>query len=56
MSYAIGIDLGGTQIKMACVDVDGVVVDRSIADTDDDASAAWTSSESVVRPSNPDSS
>ncbi len=42
MSYAIGIDLGGTQIKMVCVDVDGVVVDRSIADTDDDATTAWT--------------
>lgn len=42
MSHAIGIDLGGTQIKMVCVDVDGVVVDHSTGDTADDARGGWT--------------
>ena len=39
--YAIGVDLGGTHIKIAAVSEDGVVLERSVSETADDASAAW---------------
>jgi glucokinase len=41
MDYAIGIDLGGTNIKAVAVDDAGAVLDQSGAETADDASAAW---------------
>jgi glucokinase len=37
MSYAIGIDLGGTNIKIAVVSHDGEVLDHSTCETADDA-------------------
>jgi glucokinase len=41
MSYAIGVDLGGTNIKVAVVSEDGKVLDRSAAKTADDATGSW---------------
>ena len=41
MSYAIGVDLGGTNIKVAVVSEDGEVLDRSAAKTADDATGSW---------------
>jgi len=41
MSYAIGVDLGGTNIKVAVVSEDGEVLDRSAAETADDATGSW---------------
>jgi glucokinase len=41
MSYAIGVDLGGTNIKVAVVSEDGEVLDRSAAETGDDATGSW---------------
>jgi len=37
MSYAIGVDLGGTNIKIAVVSHDGEVLDHSTCETADDA-------------------
>jgi len=37
MSYAIGVDLGGTNIKIAVVSHDGEVLDHSTCDTADEA-------------------
>jgi glucokinase len=41
MGYAIGIDLGGTQIKAAAVTEAGEVLDRAEFPTADDAAVAW---------------
>ncbi len=41
MDYAIGIDLGGTNIKAAAVRPSGEVLAESSAETRDDAGAAW---------------
>ena len=41
MDYAIGIDLGGTNIKAAAVTPSGEVLDESSAETRDDGGAAW---------------
>ena len=41
MEYAIGIDLGGTNIKAVAVRPAGDVLARSAAETRDDAGAAW---------------
>jgi predicted NBD/HSP70 family sugar kinase len=41
MDYAIGIDLGGTNIKIAVVSHDGEVLDDSTSETADDAAGAW---------------
>jgi glucokinase len=42
MSYAIGVDLGGTNIKIAAVSLDGDVLEYQTAETADDAEGgAW---------------
>ena len=41
MDYAIGIDLGGTNIKAAAVRPSGEVLAEASAETRDDAGAAW---------------
>jgi glucokinase len=41
MEYAIGIDLGGTNIKAAAVTPGGEVLEQSSAETLDDGSEAW---------------
>ena len=41
MDYAIGIDLGGTNIKAAAVTPSGEVLDESSAETRDDGGTAW---------------
>lgn len=41
MDYAIGIDLGGTNIKAAAVRPSGEVLEQSSAETRDDGGAAW---------------
>ena len=41
MDYAIGIDLGGTNIKATAVTPSGEVLTESSAETRDDGSAAW---------------
>ena len=41
MDYAIGIDLGGTNIKAAAVTPSGEVLEESSAETRDDGGAAW---------------
>ncbi len=41
MNYAIGIDLGGTNIKAVAVNEAGDVLEQSAADTQDDARGAW---------------
>ena len=41
MDYAIGIDLGGTNIKSAAVTREGELLERSSAETSDDGSGAW---------------
>jgi glucokinase len=41
MSYAIGIDLGGTNIKIAVVSPDGEVLDYSACETADDSTGSW---------------
>jgi glucokinase len=41
MSYAIGVDLGGTRIKAVAVDEAGEILDQVTSPTRDDASAAW---------------
>lgn len=41
MSYAIGVDLGGTNIKVAVVTEAGDVLKRSVCETADDATGSW---------------
>ena len=41
MSYAIGVDLGGTNIKIAVVSHDGQVLEYSTCKTADDAAGSW---------------
>ena len=41
MNYAIGVDLGGTNIKAAAVSEAGDVLEKLQFDTDDDESASW---------------
>ena len=41
MSYAIGVDLGGTNIKIAVVSTDGQVLDHSTCQTADDGAGSW---------------
>ena len=41
MNYAIGIDLGGTNIKAVTVTESGVIQDLLNCDTEDNADAAW---------------
>ncbi|MBA2705222.1 MAG: ROK family protein [Blastocatellia bacterium] len=41
MSYAIGVDLGGTNIKIAVVSHDGEVLEYSTCETADDATGSW---------------
>ncbi|MEP6913688.1 MAG: ROK family protein [bacterium] len=41
MSYAIGVDLGGTNIKIAVVSHDGEVLEYSTCETADDAAGSW---------------
>ena len=41
MSYAIGVDLGGTNIKIAVISEDGEMLERSAAETADDATGSW---------------
>ncbi len=41
MTYAIGIDLGGTNIKAIAVSEDGELLDRSIYETGDGGRDAW---------------
>lgn len=39
--YALGVDVGGTRIKMACVESDGRVLSESVIETQDDGSTGW---------------
>ena len=41
MSYVIGVDLGGTNIKIAVLSADGEVLDRSTCETADDGVGSW---------------
>ena len=41
MNYAIGIDLGGTNIKAVAVTEDGEILDQSSCETGADAAGAW---------------
>ncbi|SRR6266496_472451 len=41
MSYAIGVDLGGTNIKVSVVSEDGQILQQSTCETADDATASW---------------
>ena len=41
MGYGIGIDLGGTNIKIAAVSHDGTILDRSTCETESDSPNAW---------------
>ena len=41
MSYAIGVDLGGTNIKIAAISLDGEVLSYSTCETADDGAASW---------------
>ena len=41
MDYAIGIDLGGTNIKAAAVTPSGEVLEQSSAETRDDGLGGW---------------
>lgn len=43
MSYAIGVDLGGTNIKAAAVGEDGSVLEKLTFETNDDESGGWAS-------------
>lgn len=42
MTYAIGVDLGGTNIKVAAVSYGGDVLEHSICETSDDSHASWS--------------
>src|SRR5437773_7880137 len=41
MSYAIGVDLGGTNIKVAVISEDGEMLEWSTGETADDATGSW---------------
>src|SRR6185295_8236872 len=41
MRYGIGVDLGGTNIKIVSVSQDGDVLDRSTCETQADSPASW---------------
>jgi glucokinase len=41
MSYAIGVDLGGTNIKVTVVSESGDVLKRTLCETGDDATGSW---------------
>jgi glucokinase len=41
MDYAVGFDLGGTNIKAVAVSTDGTLLDHSTCPTEDDESAVW---------------
>jgi predicted NBD/HSP70 family sugar kinase len=41
MSYAIGVDLGGTNIKVAVISEDGEMLEWSTSESADDASGSW---------------
>jgi len=41
MPYAIGVDLGGTNIKVAVVSEDGKILDQSTCETWDDSTVSW---------------
>ena len=41
MSYAIGIDLGGTRIKLVAVEKSGNVIEEHVCATEDDATGRW---------------
>src|SRR5437763_1283728 len=41
MHYGIGVDLGGTNLKIAAVSREGEVLDRSISETQADSPASW---------------
>jgi len=41
MSYGIGIDLGGTVIKILAISEDGQILDRSSSDTASDSPSSW---------------
>jgi glucokinase len=41
MCYGIGIDLGGTNIKMVAVSQEGHVLDRSTSETESDSPESW---------------
>src|SRR6202022_210609 len=41
MRYAIGVDLGGTNIKVAVVSEDGRILDQSTCETWDDSTVSW---------------
>ena len=41
MNFALGLDLGGTNIKLVCVNANGEVLDQRSLATQDDARAAW---------------
>jgi len=41
MTYAIGVDLGGTNIKLAVVSEDGQILQQASCETADDASGLW---------------
>src|SRR6185295_19953134 len=42
MAYGIGIDLGGTNIKILAVSQVGQILDRSSSETERNSPAAWT--------------
>jgi len=41
MNYALGIDLGGSTIKLVAVRPDGTILERSTEPTQDDSTAPW---------------
>ena len=41
MDYAIGIDLGGTNVKAVAVNEDGELLEQSTCETGPDAQGAW---------------
>jgi glucokinase len=41
MSYAIGVDLGGTNIKVAVISEEGQILQQSTCPTADDATGSW---------------
>src|SRR2546423_3308952 len=41
MDYAVGFDLGGTNIKAVAVTSDGTLLEHSTCPTEDNESAAW---------------
>lgn len=41
MNFALGLDLGGTNIKLVCVSPEGKILVQRSAPTRDDARATW---------------